>query len=184
MFFRKSTFVLLCFLALPGLAEAQKATVVLTAYNAAPGQTDGDPNTNAAGTDINHRTQVAVSPDLQEKFPFGTIVKIVGPEKERPTQCGFEAVKDLVGDLRVVTDLTAPKHRKTADVLLPVVNRVAPNGARKTASDVLGHCAQAKIIKVGYVDVRHMPNTAAELAHLVAQQAVEVADAPEVPRHK
>lgn len=143
--------------------------VTLTAYNAVPEQTDGDPHITASGAFSNHEVVAARSRDLAGELPFGTIIAIDGPVGEKKT-CGYDVVKPSIG-YRVIADTMNARYTDRIDVLFDTEdNYLMADGTTKNAGRVLGICNQVEIRVVGYVDISRpskLPKTQSELAMLV-----------------
>lgn len=143
--------------------------VAMTAYNAVPSQTDGDPFTTASGAYSNPEVVAARSRDLKETLPFGTIIEIDGPTSEQHG-CGFEVVSPILG-YRVIADTMHERFTKRVDILFSTkANYELSDGRVVNASTVLGVCKGVAIRVVGHLDPAQMtklPKTQAELAALV-----------------
>jgi 3D (Asp-Asp-Asp) domain-containing protein len=94
----------------------------MTAYNAVPEQTDGDPFTTASGAFSNPEVVAARSVDLKEELPFGTVIQIV-PDASSSPSCGIGMVKEQLG-YRVIADSMHPRKRNQVDILLNHENKV------------------------------------------------------------
>lgn len=145
------------------ISEAtQSYTVSMTAYNAVPAQTDGDPFTTASGAYSNPEVVAARSQDLGSELPFGTVVKIERTVADTP-RCQFSKVEHLIG-YRVIADTMHSRWTKKIDVLFDHTDTV-PVGARQVnPSLVLGVCDQVTVTVVGKIDISAIPDTQAELA--------------------
>ena len=158
--------------AMPAQASAPTLpnyAVTLTAYNAVPEQTDGDPFVTASGAYSNPEIVAARSQDLAHELPFGTIIAIDGPAT-RDGNCGYHVVAPIVG-YRVIADTMNARYSKRIDILFSTdTNYVTSDGRTKNAGDILGICNDSSIRVVGYIDLTHpgrLPQTQAELALLV-----------------
>lgn len=144
--------------------------VTLTAYNAVPEQTDGDPLVTASGAYSNPEIVAARSRDLADKLPFGTIIEIVGPSTSQ-NNCGYDIVEPIVG-YRIIADTMNARYTNRIDILFGTESDYTlADGRVKNAGHVLGICADATIRVVGYIDLTrsgNMPKTQAELARRVA----------------
>ncbi|PIR83313.1 hypothetical protein COU19_01090 [Candidatus Kaiserbacteria bacterium CG10_big_fil_rev_8_21_14_0_10_56_12] len=161
-------------IAAPARAEAQAPLVVsyqvaMTAYNAVPNQTDGDPSTTASGAVSNPEVVAARSRDLSEELPFGTIIEIDGPDSKQ-NNCGFNVVSPILG-YRVIADTMNARFTNRVDVLFSTkANYRMSDGRLVNASTILGVCHGVTIRVVGHLDptqMRHLPKTQAELASIV-----------------
>src|SRR3989344_7061629 len=105
--------------ALPAHANAPSTpavpvySVTLTAYNAVPEQTDGDPFTTASGSYSNSEVVAARSRDLAENLPFGTIIEVTGPASPN-NNCGYKIVAPIVG-YRVIADTMNARYTDRID---------------------------------------------------------------------
>ena len=161
--------------ALPAHANAPSTpavpvySVTLTAYNAVPEQTDGDPFTTASGSYSNSEVVAARSRDLAENLPFGTIIEVTGPASPN-NNCGYKIVAPIVG-YRVIADTMNARYTDRIDILFHTdSNYTMKDGMVKNAGTVLGICTGASIRVVGYVDITYpsrLPKTQKELAGLV-----------------
>jgi 3D (Asp-Asp-Asp) domain-containing protein len=153
-----------------GTAAAQKApvepitpsyTVAMTAYNAVPEQTDGDPHVTASGAFSNPEIVAARSADLADELPFGTVIRVSAATST--PGCGIDVVGDSVG-YRVIADSMNARMKNKIDILFE---------QHKTAR-TFGVCKEVQIEVVGQVDIRKMPASQAELQAQFAK--VEKAD--------
>lgn len=148
-------------------------TVTLTAYNAVPEQTDGDPHITASGAFSNPEIIAARSVDLVDELPFGTIIELTAPTSDPKNTCGYEVVEPIIG-YRVIADAMNPRYTERIDVLFGTdANYIMTNGRTKNAGTILGICSGVGIRVVGYVDPRRMPKTQADLAALVHPRAAK-----------
>lgn len=143
-------------------------TVLLTAYNAVPEQTDGDPHTTASGAYSNPEVVAARSRDLAAELPFGTVVALESPSPSH--SCGFRTVEHLIG-YRVIADSMHERMRNKIDILLDADDTVliGVNGQPKKATNparALGNCT-VEMRVVGRINVKDIPATQAELAMMV-----------------
>ncbi len=161
--------------ALPAYANAPSVpplpnyAVTLTAYNAVPEQTDGDPLVTASGSFSNPEVVAARSRDLKDELPFGTIIEIVGPSTPN-NNCGYGIVAPIVG-YRVIADTMNARYTSRIDILFHTdSNYTMKDGKVKNAGTILGICNGASIRVVGYIDITYpsrLPKTQRELARLV-----------------
>lgn len=143
--------------------------VTLTAYNAVPEQTDGDPLVTASGAFSNPEVVAARSQDLADELPFGTIIEIDGPSVSN-NSCGYNIVSPIIG-YRVIADTMNARYTDRIDVLFSTKsNYIMADGRVKNAGQVLGICSGATIRVVGHIDIKNpnkLPKTQAELAVIV-----------------
>lgn len=161
--------------ALPARANAPMVpalpsyAVTLTAYNAVPEQTDGDPFTTASGAYSNPEVVAARSRDLAEELPFGTIIE-VSQAPALHNSCGYSIVEPIIG-YRVIADTMNARYTDRIDILFNTdSNYIMADGSVKNAGRILGICAGATVRVVGYVDITRpsrLPKTQMELATLV-----------------
>ncbi len=161
------------FLLLSGGAASAQAdvlpgyTVTLTAYNAVPAQTDGDPLITASGAYSNPEVVAARSRDLADELPFGTIIELDGSGISSDGTCGYSVVAPRIG-YRVIADTMNPRYTDRIDVLLDTKKDYATTDkGMKNAAHILGICKGVTIRVVGYVDINHIPKTQAALARIV-----------------
>jgi 3D (Asp-Asp-Asp) domain-containing protein len=155
-------------LTIPAEARGASRTVKLTAYNAVPEQTDGDPFTTASGAYSNPEVVAARSRDLGAELPFGTIIALENPTKSN--SCGFGTVQHLIG-YRVVADTMHERMQNKIDVLFNADDKVmiGVNGQPKKATNparALGIC-NVEMRVVGKINIKDIPETQAELAMIV-----------------
>lgn len=143
--------------------------VTLTAYNAVPEQTDGDPLVTASGSFSNPEVVAARSRDLAEELPFGTIIEIIGPSSPS-NNCGYGIVEPIVG-YRVIADTMNARYTNRIDILFNTKsNYIMKDGSVKNAGTILGICNGASIRVVGHVDIKNpnkLPRTQSQLASIV-----------------
>lgn len=146
---------------------AQQTYIVkMTAYNAVPEQTDGDPFTTASGAYSNPEVVAARSRDLAAQLPFGTVIAISRTVKDTP-RCGYSKVEHLIG-YRVIADTMNARIVNHIDVLMPTGKTVAVEGGRLVNPGIaLGSCDQVTVKVVGKVNIKDIPQTQAELARLI-----------------
>lgn len=146
--------------------QAPGYAVTLTAYNAVPEQTDGDPFTTASGAYSNPAVVAARSRDLAEELPFGTVIEVDGSDAAEEG-CGYAVVKPLIG-YRVIADTMNARYTSRIDLLFgtkkdyPTTDR-----GMRNAAEILGICDGVSIRVVGRIDIRDIPKTQFELATLM-----------------
>ena len=144
-------------------------SVVLTAYNAVPEQTDASPFETASGAFSNPEIIAARSQDLAKKLPFGTIIEIDGPSVAN-NSCGYDIVEPIIG-YRIIADTMSVRYTNRIDILFSTKsNYTLSNGGRHNASTVLGICNGATVRVVGFIDLaktKHIPKTQAALIAIV-----------------
>ena len=160
------------------IAEAVKApetefvgpsyTVSMTAYNAVPEQTDGDPRTTASGAYSNPEVVAARSIDLKEELPFGTIIEIMNVATSTPG-CGYSVVEEHLG-YRVIADSMHPRKRNQVDILLDNDPVVKVGGKKINPAIALGVCKNVEIRVVGTTTIKEIPNNQAALKRVVEKQ--------------
>lgn len=152
--------------ALSAREEAKTFTVKLTAYNAVPEQTDGDPMTTASGAFSNPEIIAARSVDLKEELPWGTVIK-VSRASEDSENCRFKHVEHLIG-YRVIGDSMHSRKREQIDILLDQNDIVPVYGKEINPALALGLCSGVTIEVVGhFASVKNFPETQDELVALV-----------------
>ena len=141
-------------------------SVAMTAYNAVPEQTDGNPLETASGAFSNPEVVAARSQDLADELPFGTIVEVTGPTIAQDN-CGYSVVAKRIG-YRVIEDTMNVKFTNRVDVLLgnEATYKTVDKGMKNPA-EIFGICKAVGIKVVGFVDINHIPKTQAALAALV-----------------
>jgi 3D (Asp-Asp-Asp) domain-containing protein len=154
----------------PPVPSGPAFEVAMTAYNAVPEQTDGDPTVTASGAFSNPEVVAARSRDLKEELPFGTIIEIEGPTSKQ-NGCGYDVVSPIMG-YRVIADTMHQRFTKRVDVLFDTdANYIMRNGSTLNASHILGVCEGVTVRVVGHLDPTRMhklPKTQAELAAIVS----------------
>lgn len=151
----------------PAAAPVPNYTVMVTAYNAVPGQTDDSPYETASGAYSNPEVVAARSRDLAESLPFGTIIAFDGSDITAENTCGYNAVAHTIG-YRVIEDSMNPRYTSRIDVLFDTKhNYIRPDGRTMNAANILGICKNVRIRVVGHVDINHIPQTQKALAALV-----------------
>lgn len=146
---------------------ASSLQVSMTAYNAVPEQTDGDPMITASGARSNSEVVAARSRDLASELPFGTVIKIERSASDTPG-CRFSQVESQIG-YRVIADTMHQRWTKKIDVLLDQENTVPVNGREVNPGIALGVCRDVTITVVGSVNIKNMPTTQAELASMFSE---------------
>lgn len=142
--------------------------VALTAYNATPRQTDGDPSTTASGARSDADVVAARSRDLGEELPFGTVIEVM-QGAEVSNNCGLDSVHSKIG-YRVIADTMNARITNTIDILFAVDDEVVSNGKSVNAANVLGICEGVTIRVVGKIDISKpsaLPKTQSALAAMV-----------------
>ncbi len=157
---------------MPTHAQAPEAPVqpsypvMLTAYNAVPEQTDGDPLVTASGAYSNPEIVAARSRDLADELPFGTIIELDGPTSSQ-NNCGYGVVEHVIG-YRVIADTMNARYTNRVDVLLGnKASYATTDKGMKNAAQVLGICKGVTVRVVGHVNINRIPSTQAELARIV-----------------
>lgn len=154
----------------PSLPLAPTYAVTLTAYNAVPEQTDGDPFVTASGAYSNPEVVAARSRDLAAELPFGTIIEVMGPA-DPDNSCGYDIVAPIVG-YRIIADTMNARYTDRIDILFSTNSNYVLSGRTKNAGNVLGICKGASIRVVGHVDITRpgrLPDTQEKLAALVSE---------------
>ena len=145
-------------------------TVKLTAYNAVPEQTDGDPSVTASGLASNPEVMAARSHDLAKELPFGTVIALYRDGKDSPS-CNFNKVSHLIG-YRVIGDTMDTRWVKRIDVQFDEADKVKVGGVRMNPSLALGVCSGVSVKVVGRLSLKHIPDTQEELAKLFDPEVV------------
>ena len=165
-------------LALPAHAQTPASpsyTVTLTAYNAVPAQTDGNPLETASGAYSNPEVIAARSQDFADELPFGTVIELDGSSISSDGTCGYGVVASRIG-YRIIEDTMNAKFTKRVDVLLDTkADYRTTDKGMKNAAQVLGICDGVTIRVVGHVDINHIPKTQAELAKLITGKSDSLA---------
>lgn len=141
-------------------------SVKLTAYNAVPEQTDGNPQVTASGAFSNPEVVAARSHDLAGELPFGTVISIERPEHQDPMACGYDKVEHLIG-YRVIADTTHSRKREQIDLLMNPADTVTVRGVEVNPAKALGICNEVTITVVGRIKVRDIPETQDQLADII-----------------
>ncbi len=161
----------------PELVTLAEHTVLMTAYNAVPEQTDSDPFTTASGAYSNPEVIAAVSKDLRYgDLPFGTVIALEYDGKSN--NCGFRAVQHLIG-YRVIADQMNPRFTNKIDILFNKEDTVmiAVNGQPAKATNparALGECRGVTVRVVGKIAIKDIPATQAELKAMLGQGTLAV----------
>lgn len=143
-------------------AEAtQSYTVSMTAYNAVPAQTDGDPHITASGAWTNPEVVAARSQDFGTELPFGTVIKVERAAADTP-RCQFGKVDHLIG-YRVIADTMHSRWTNKIDILLDQTDTVLVDGHAVNPARAIGVCGGVTITVVGHIDINDMPETQEEL---------------------
>lgn len=146
--------------------------VRVTGYNAVPEQTDSDPFTTASGAYSNPEVVAAISRDLKNQLPFGTVIALEASDTLTGQYCGWDLIDHLVG-YRVVADTMNARHSERIDILFPedalVDVRVDGTVKKVNAAKALASCGGITARVVGKVSIQDMPKTQAELVMRVEQ---------------
>jgi 3D (Asp-Asp-Asp) domain-containing protein len=149
--------------------------VTLTAYNAVPAQTDSDPFVTASGAYSNPEVVAARSVNLADELPFGTIIEIDGSNISSGGTCGYGTVVGRIG-YRVIADAMNARYTNRVDVLFDTkANYMTADGTLRNAAGILGVCKGTTVRVVGYIDIRQIPRTQAELASIVSGSGRDIA---------
>lgn len=142
-------------------------TVTLTAYNAVPEQTDGNPFETASGAYSNPEVVAARSRNLAEKLPFGTIIELDGSNVSPDNSCGYSVVAPRIG-YRVIADTMNARYTDRLDILLDNdASYTTADKGMKNAAQILGICRGVTFRVVGHIDINKIPKTQVALAALV-----------------
>jgi len=154
---------------IPTAYKLPNYAVTLTAYNAVPSQTDGEPFITASGTYSNPEVVAARSQDLAKELPFGTIIEIDGPSAPG-NSCGYDVVSPIIG-YRVIADTMNSRFTNYIDVLFSIRSHYTmSDGKTKNASTILGICDDVTVHVVGFIDIsnpNHLPKTQEELIKII-----------------
>jgi 3D (Asp-Asp-Asp) domain-containing protein len=142
----------------------------MTAYNAVPAQTDGDPHITASGAWTNPEVVAARSQDLGAELPFGTVIKVERTAADTP-RCRYRDVEHLIG-YRVIADTMHSRWTHKIDILLDQTDTVTVEGREVNPARVIGVCSGVTITVVGHVDIKDMPKTQDELREMFADSAL------------
>jgi 3D (Asp-Asp-Asp) domain-containing protein len=151
-----------------GAPEFVTLTTALTAYNAVPSQTDGDPSTTASGAYSNPNVVAARSRDLALTLPFGTVIEVM-PTNERSDNCGLNVVGKDIG-YRVIADTMNARITNTVDILFATDDQTTIGGKAVNTARALGSCTDVKVRVVGKIDISkpsNLPKTQEALAQMV-----------------
>ena len=149
--------------------------VSLTAYNAVPAQTDGDPFTTASGAYSDPDIVAARSVDLADELPFGTVIE-VSPSDTSSPDCGYPVVADKIG-LRIIADSMNSRIQNTVDILFSIRDTVVVGKRTRNAANALGICKDVQIKVVGHIDIADIPNNQEELVAMVRGDGIKLAAA-------
>lgn len=149
----------------------EKYSVSMTAYNAVPEQTDGDPFTTASGAYSDPDVMAARSIDLKEELPFGTVIAVTHATSS--VNCGIGLVEALIG-YRVIGDSMHPRKRNQVDILFDKYDTVSLGGKQRNPALVMGLCKDIEISVVGHVDINRMPKNQSELKIMIGKSGLAV----------
>lgn len=148
----------------------QSLHVRMTAYNAVPEQTDGNPSTTSIGAFADPDVVVARSKDLADELPYGTVIDVVPNPDSTDPNCGLAAVHSRIG-YRVVADAMHPRKRNQVDILFDT-DPIRVGGRQLNPAKVLGLCKDVEIRIIGRIDTSHMPKNQAELAAMMGSASL------------
>lgn len=134
--------------------------VAMTAYNAVPDQTDGNPLVTSIGVYSDPEVVAARSADLGSELPYGTVIEVDAASSS--PSCGYGIVGNEIG-LRVIADAMNAKMKDKIDILLPQQAKM-PSGKTANPAIMLGICNKVTIKVVGHIDTSNMPQSQTELA--------------------
>ena len=137
-------------------------TVLMTAYNAVPEQTDSDPHTTASGAFSDPDIVAARSRDLAGELPFGTVIEIVQKSEGVGATCGLPVVEKHLG-YRVIADTMHARKRNQIDILFDHNDTVKVGEKQVNPAVAFGICKNVEIRVVGYVEIKNMPKSQAAL---------------------
>jgi 3D (Asp-Asp-Asp) domain-containing protein len=137
-------------------------SVSMTGYNAVPEQTDDTPGFTASGLPVNAEIGAARSRDLADELPFGTVIELVPGTATSTPACELSAVEESIG-LRVITDTMHPRIHNHVDILFAAYDIIHIGGRRLNSARAMGMCSNIQIRVVGHVDMKHVPDSQAEL---------------------
>lgn len=140
----------------PQVPAYKTYSVAMTAYNAVPEQTDGDPFTTASGAFSDPDVVAARSIDLADELPFGTVITVSSATST--PNCGLGVVGNIIG-LRVIADSMHPRKRNQIDILFDAKQP----GWKTNPAKTFGVCKAVEIKVVGHIDISHMPHNQMEL---------------------
>lgn len=155
-------------------ADAPSYAVTLTAYNAVPEQTDESPFETASGMFSNPEIVAARSANLAAELPFGTVIAFDGSNISSGETCGFSVVAPRIG-YRVIADSMNPRFDDRIDILFATDANYTNSAGSVNAATVLGICQNITIRVVGRINMKHPPQTQAELAEIVNGNIVALA---------
>lgn len=156
----------------PKTTDTGSLSVLMTSYNAVPGQTDGNPLVTASGATSNPEVIAARSVDLAGDLPFGTVIAIERSAKDSEG-CRFHAVEDLIG-YRVIADSMNSRMRDKIDILLDSSDTVTVHGKEINPSLALGLCKGVTVRVVGRIKVSDIPATQEELRKMIEGDALAI----------
>lgn len=143
--------------------EPPQRIVKLTGYNAVPEQTNEDPFTTASGAFSNPEVVAARSRDLSDVLPYGTVIAIERPSYQDPLACGFDIAEAHIG-YRVLADTMHMRKRNQVDIMFPTDKTITVGKRQVNPAVALGICDEVTIRVVGFIDIKDIPKTQAELA--------------------
>lgn len=138
-------------------------TVLMSGYNALPGQTDDTPDVTASGTKPIPGVTAARSQDLAGELPYGTVIELVHTEKALASNgCGL-SVLDGVEGYRVITDAMHPRKTNQIDLVFSTTRTVQHGGRELNRAQVFGLCDGMEVRIVGFIDLKDLPQSQGEL---------------------
>jgi 3D (Asp-Asp-Asp) domain-containing protein len=144
---------------------ADPLSVMLTAYNAVPSQTDSNPDVTASGAFSNPEVVLARSSDLAADLPYGTVVAIEYTGKDTEG-CRYNAISGLIG-YRVVADAMNARMHGKVDLLLNPKDTVTVHGKEMNPAVALGLCHSVTVRPVGRLKISDIPATQEELREMI-----------------
>lgn len=156
------------------VVDAPRYAVTLTAYNAVPEQTDENPFETASGMFSNPEIVAARSANLVAELPFGTVIAFDGSSISSGETCGFGVVASRIG-YRVIADSMNPRFDDRIDILFATDANYTNAVGSVNAATVLGICQNVTIRVVGRINMKHPPQTQAELTEMVNGNTVALA---------
>lgn len=151
---------------------AEPLSVMLTAYNAVPEQTDSNPSVTASGASSNPEVVMARSSDLAANLPYGTIVAVEYTGKDTEG-CRYGTVSGLIG-YRVIADAMNARMHNKVDVLLDHTETVEVHGKQMNPAIALGLCHGVTVRPVARIKISDMPETQEELRKLVEGNSLAI----------
>lgn len=150
-------------------------TVLMSGYNALPGQTDDTPDITASGTKPVPGVTAARSQDLAGELPYGTVIEIVHTDVALSGKgCGL-SVLDGVDGYRVITDAMHPRKTNQIDLVFSATRTVQHGGRDLNRAQVFGLCDGMEIRIVGSVELKNLPQSQSELKLAVAKSRSSLA---------